>query len=182
MADKHSSEFKAKVALDAITQGRAVIEKIAQKYDVSEEEVRAWTAKMYNEAESIFGEETEFSPTGHEDSDFIAEDVYLSTDSEKFNYDVEYGVTKDDLNYKQLIFWSSLIVGLVIIMSVGLVYFAEFSLFDTQQRVSGASPASVAQELKTEQMQELNSFGVVDLEEGLYRIPIDSAINRIAID
>lgn len=176
MAEKYSAEFKAKVALEAITQGRVVLKEIAEKYDISEEDVKSWSAKLYEDAELIFGKEETETEHG---ADFLEESVLLSADNEKFYYDVEYGVTKDDLNFNKLIFWSSLIVGLVIIMSIGLVFFAEYSLFDTQKQVSQSSPASQANELKFEQMQELNSFGIVDPENGIYRIPIDSAINKM---
>jgi hypothetical protein len=36
--------------------------------------------------------------------------------------------------------------------------------------------------MKKEGQQQLESFGVVDLENGIYRIPIDSAINQMAAD
>lgn len=179
MAEKHSSEFKAKVALDAITQNQAVIEKVAQKYNISEEEVREWTATIYTDAVTLFRDDKELAA---QQASFVSEDAYITTDNENFHYDVSYGVTKDDINFNKLIFWSSVIVGLVIVMAIGLVYFAQFSLFDTQQKVSKISPASNAQILEAEQLEELNSFGVVDLENGIYRIPIDSAINKIATE
>ena len=35
-------------------------------------------------------------------------------------------------------------------------------------------------ELETSSTEQLNSFGVVNPDEGIYRIPIDSAITKIA--
>jgi hypothetical protein len=35
-------------------------------------------------------------------------------------------------------------------------------------------------QLNETSIQQLNSFGVVDMEEGIYSIPIDSAITKIA--
>lgn len=180
MAEKYSSEFKAKVALEVVSENRAVITKVAQKYDVPEEKVKEWTDKLYNDASHIFDDEQaeEFA----HGEDFASENVYISTDDARFHHDVDYGATKDDLNYKKIIFWSSFIVGLVIIMAIGLVYFAQFSLFDAQQKVSSISPASTSVELREKQNKKLNSYGVIDLENGIYKIPIDSAISKIAID
>ncbi len=181
MAEKYSSEFKAKVALEAVSENRAVLTKVAQKYDVPEEKVKEWTDKLYSDASHLFDDEPAAEEFAHGE-DFASENVYISTDDKKFHHAVDYGVTKDDLNYKKIIFWSSFIVGLVIIMAIGLVYFAQFSLFDARQKVSSISPASTSVELREKQNKKLNSYGVIDLENGIYKIPIDSAISKIAID
>lgn len=177
MSEKYSSEFKAKVALEAVAQGRSVIEKVAEKHGVADEQVIAWAAQLHDEAAQIFsGERTaEAQPSE-------GEDVDITTDDEEFALAVDHGVMSDNLNYSKLIFWSSLGTGLVIIFVIGLVYFSQYSLFESQKQVSAQSSYSEIQNLKTKQNQELNSFGVVDIEEGIYRIPIDSAISRIATD
>lgn len=177
MAEKYSSEFKAKVALEAVAQGRSVIEKVAEKHNVSEDQVIAWAAQLHEEAAKIFGAETAV-----EADDSLVEDVDITTEDEEFAYAVGHGVMSDTLNYKKLIFWSTLGTSLVIIFVIGLVYFSQYSLFEAQKQVSSQSSVSDYSELKAQQEQELNSFGVVDLEEGIYRIPIDSAISRIATD
>ncbi|WP_020401593.1 transposase [Gracilimonas tropica] len=176
MSDKFSSEFKAKIALEAVSQGKSVIKEIAEKYDVSEDQVIAWAAQLQDEASQIFTTEPAAS-----DED-LTEDVEISTDDEEFAVAVGHGVMSDTLNYSKLIFWSTLGTALVVIFVVGLIYFSQYSLFETQKEVSAQSTFSEVKELKAEQDQELNSFGVVDLEEGIYRIPIDSAISRIAVD
>jgi transposase-like protein len=176
MSEKYSSEFKAKVALEAVAQGRSVIEKIAQKHDVSEEDVIEWAAQLQDEASQIFTTETAQA------DEAVTEDVDITTENEEFAGAVEHGVMSDTLNYNKLIFWSTLGTALVIIFVIGLVYFSQYSLFEVQKQVSAQSGYSEVKELKAEQDQELNSFGVVDLEEGIYRIPIDSAISRIATD
>ncbi|MAL17471.1 MAG: hypothetical protein CL670_15225 [Balneola sp.] len=177
MSEKYSSEFKAKVALEAVSQGRSVIEKIAKKHDVSEEEIISWAAQLQDEASQIFTTEA----AGDSDHDLV-EHVDITTEDEEFAYAVGHGVMSDTLNYKKLIFWSTLGTSLVVIFVIGLVYFSQYSLFETQKQVSTNSTYSEIKELKAQQDQELNSFGVVDLEEGIYRIPIDSAISKIAQD
>lgn len=177
MSEKYSSEFKAKVALEAVAQGRSVIEKIAQKHDVDEDDVIEWAAQLQDEASKIFTTES----AAHADEAEV-EEVDITTEDEEFAGAVEHGVMSDSLNYNKLIFWSTLGTALVVIFVIGLVYFSQYSLFETQKQVSTQSTYSEIKELKAEQNQELNSFGVVDLEEGIYRIPIDSAISRIATD
>lgn len=177
MSDKYSSEFKAKIALEASSQARSVIKEIAEKYDVSEDQVIAWAAKLEDEAVKIFGTET-----AHHMDESVVEDVDISTDDAEFAAAVEHGVMSDTLNYRKLIFWTTLGTSLVIIFVIGLVYFSQYSLFETQKEVSANSTFSNIKDLKAQQDQVLNSYGVVDIEEGIYRIPIDSAISRIAID
>lgn len=176
MSENHSSEFKAKVALEAVTQGRSVIKEIAKKHGISEDEVIEWAAQLQDEASQVFTTEAAHG------SDSEVEDVDITTEDDEFAGAVEHGVMSDTLNYNKLIFWSTLGTTLVVIFVIGLVYFSQYSLFEAQKQVSTQSSYSEIQELKAEQNQELNSFGVVDLEEGIYRIPIDSAISRIATD
>lgn len=176
MPDKYSSEFKAKVALEAVSQGRSVIEKIAEKYDLSEEQVIAWAARLHDDASDIFATQAEYEeePQG--------EDVEITTEDESFAFAVGHGVMSDELNYGKLIFWSTLGTALVVIFVVGLVYFSQYSLFESQRNVSNQSVFSDVNDLYERQDEILNSFGIVDIEEGIYRIPIDSAINKIATD
>jgi len=177
MSDKYSSEFKAKVALEAVSQSRSVVQKIAEKHDVTEEEVISWAAQLNDEAANIFGTEAV-----HKADDNETEDVDIETEDEEFAYAVSHGVMSDTLNYGKLIFWSTLGTSLVIIFVIGLVYFSQYSLFEAQKEASSRITYSDYSALIAEQDQELNSFGVIDLEEGVYRIPIDSAISRIAVD
>ncbi|SMO44102.1 transposase [Gracilimonas mengyeensis] len=176
MSEKYSSEFKAKVALEAVSQGRTVIEKIAEKYDLSEDQVIAWTAQLHEDAARIFAAQS----AHEEESD--AEDVEIATEDDEFAVAVSQGVMSDELNYKKLIFWSSFGTALVIIFVIGLVFFSQYSLFEAQREVSNQTVFSDVNDLYERQEEELNSFGVVDIEEGIYRIPIDSAISKIAVD
>lgn len=177
MSKQYSSEFKAKVALEAVAQSRSVIQNIAEKHNVSEEEVIAWASQLNEEAAKLFGAETVQTVDTSE-----VEDVDITTEDEEFSAAVSHGVMSDNLNYGKLIFWSTLGTSLVIIFVIGLVYFSQYSLFEAQKEASSRVTYSDYGALVAEQKQELNSYGVVDLEEGIYRIPIDSAISRIAID
>lgn len=177
MSDKQSSEFKSKVAQEAASESQKVIQKIAAKYEVSEEEVIKWTSKYSDKGIGL-------SQTGsHSDSDEgSVEDVDISTEDEELASGVSHGVMSDNLNYGKLIFWSTVGTSLVVIFVVGIVFFSQYSLFEAQKEASLRVTYSDFSDLRAEQEQKLNTFGVVDLEDGIYRIPIDSAISRIAID
>lgn len=175
MSEKYSSEFKAKIALQAVNKDANEVKKIADEHGVSEKEVKDWVSQLVSGVSQLFPAEAPAEePQG--------EDVELSTEDEELASAVSKGVMSDDLNYRKLIFWSALGTSLVIIFVIGLVIFSQYSLFEAQQNVSNQTTFADVNELNANQRQELNSFGVVDIEEGIYRIPIDSAISRIASD
>lgn len=181
MSSNHSPEFKAKVALEAVSEQNKVFSEIAEKYGVSEEEVAVWSSQLAPNTVSIFsGAETHASSHSHTTS--IIEDVSLESDDEEFTYAVQHGVESDNLNYNRLFFWSGLGVAVVTVFIVALIFFAKFSYSNALQNVSETSSYVEITKLKADQNEELNSFGVVDLEKGIYRIPIEDAIDKIAID
>jgi transposase-like protein len=53
MRKKHSTEFKAKVALEAI-KGEQTIQEIAQKYEVHPNQVTTWKKQLLDNATSAF--------------------------------------------------------------------------------------------------------------------------------
>jgi len=53
MRKKHGTEFKAKVALEAI-RGEQTIQEIAQKYEVHPNQVTQWKRKLLDNATSVF--------------------------------------------------------------------------------------------------------------------------------
>jgi len=176
MSTKHSAEFKAQTALEAISLPLAEIEAFAQKKGTSKDEVLEWVAALKSKSANLFKDETD-SHSGHHAS---GENVNLETDNELLAAAVSHGVNDDKLNFNKLIFWSTFGTGLVIVIIYGLVQFAEASWFNAQNKAALNSNYSKIKELKAKDAEILNSFGVVDLENGTYRIPIDQAINNIA--
>lgn len=182
MSDKYSSDFKAKVALAAVASSREVIQEIAEKYNVSEEEIIEWASQLNKNAAAVLSTEV---PEAKEESHSHhaapeGEDVEIALDDEDTIFSIGSGVMSDEMNYSKLIFWSSFGTALVVIFVISLVYFSQYSLFEAQQEVSAESIYYDISELEREQTEILNSYGVVDPEQGIYRIPIDSAINKIA--
>lgn len=110
------------------------------------------------------------------------DDVTLETADTSFAGAVSHGVNDDTMNYSKLFIWSGLGIITVVVFVVALMFFAQYSFFNAQQNASVTSSYLEVTKLKADQTEELNSFGVVDLEKGIYRIPIDEAINKIAVD
>lgn len=110
------------------------------------------------------------------------DEVTLETIDSSFAVAVTHGVNDDDMDYGTLFFWSGLGIVTVIVFVVGLIFFAQFSFLNAQRTVSENSSYTEITEMRASQTEQLNSFGVVDLEDGVYHIPIDEAINNIAVD
>ena len=110
------------------------------------------------------------------------DDVTLETVDSSFAGAVNHGVNDDAMDYRTLFFWSGLGIATVIVFVIGLIFFAQFSFFNAQRTVSENSSYLEITEMRASQTEQLNSFGVVDLEDGVYHVPIDEAIKNIAID
>ncbi|HAH52238.1 MAG TPA: hypothetical protein DF712_20830 [Balneola sp.] len=177
MSTKHSAEFKAQTALEAIALPVGELEDFAKKKGVTKDEVIEWVTALKKNSANLFGEGAG-SHSGHHHAS--GENVNLETEDDILVAAVAHGVHNDDLNYNKLFFWTTFGTGLVIVIIYGLIQFAQASWFDAQNEASVNSQYSQIKELKAKDAETLNSYGVVDLENGTYRIPIDQAINKIA--
>ncbi|WP_234571329.1 transposase [Rhodohalobacter sp. 614A] len=159
-----TDEEKKQIALEAASGGEDAITKLSEKHGVSEEEIRNWIR------------ETDVSDVATVTKE---EDVSLEA-TEEFIESVNYGANFDRLNYKRLMFWSvfGIVMMLVIIQSIMFIHnYTESSATILR---SEQSQFYEIDEMKLNEQETLNSFGVVDAEAGIYRIPIDSAITQIA--
>lgn len=169
----HSPEFKAKVALEAISQRNDAFAVIAKKYDVSADDVEKWINELHNNAAEVFESAS---------SQGEVTDVEIQSDSDEFVNSVSYGAEGDGLDYSALFKWSGIGVVSVVVFIVALIFYSQFALDNAKENVNVTSAYYEIQQLNEEAETILNSFGVVDLEEGVYRIPIDEAINKLATD
>lgn len=177
MSNKHSAEFKAQVALEAINLPLGEVEDFAKKKGVTKDEVVEWVAALQKNSVNLFtgGDD---SHSGHHQ--VSGENVDLETEDEMLSAAVAHGVNDDELNYKKLFFWTTFGIGLVVFIIAALIPFAQTSLYDAQNEASINSGDSKIKEMKAKDRETLNTYGVVDLEKGVYRIPIEQAINNIA--
>ena len=177
MSTKHSAEFKAEVAIEALNLSTGDLDEFAKLKGVSTSQILEWVSLLKENSASIF-EDSQTSQAAHHHAS--GENVNLETEDEILVAAVAHGVHDDNLNYNKLFFWTTFGTGLVIVIVVGLIQFAEASWFNAQNEASINSEYSQIKELKAKDAETLNSYGVVDLENGTYRIPIDQAINKIA--
>jgi hypothetical protein len=96
-----------------------------------------------------------------------------------FAESVNYGVSPDSLNYGKL--FGLVFVGIIVV--VGLVFTAKtmFNYFSFQASQKAAVNAVFydLEDLTQKHQQTLTTFGVVDEQAGIYRVPVDSAITLI---
>jgi hypothetical protein len=159
-------EEKTKIALEAASGDRGKMINLAEKHGVTVEKIEEWIR------------ETGVSNVTTTDAD--DEESLSIVATEDFAKDYEFGATPDNLNYSRLFFWS--IFGTVVIL---LFIVAVFNVYDytydgVNQQNAETSLYYDIDQLEASSKEQLNSFGVVNPEEGIYSIPIDSAITRIA--
>ncbi len=174
MSSKHSAEFKAKVALEAVSEQNNIYAEIAKKYEISISEVSTWVSELKENATNVFDD----SPM----ESSLVEDVSIESDNSDFVQAVNHGVNADTMDYGKIFFWSGLGIATVVVFVVALMFFAQFSFSNALRNASESSTYLEITKLEADQNEQLNSFGVVDLEDGVYHIPIDEAINKVAVD
>lgn len=157
-----TDEEKNSIALKAVSGGDEAVKELSKKHDVSEEEIRNWIR------------ETGVKPVKEKE-----EEVSLDA-SENFIASVNYGANFDNLNYKRLTFWSIFGIAVIVIFVQSIMFIHDYTKSSAVQLRSEQSQFYNIDELKQNDQETLNSFGVVNAEEGIYRIPIDSAITQIA--
>lgn len=109
-------------------------------------------------------------------------DVNIESDNDEFVTAVQHGVEDEGLNLPSIFKWSGIGVAIVAAFIVILMFYAQFAIENAANSAGTTSTASLAKELKQEAETILSTYGVVDAEAGIYRIPIDEAINKIAVD
>ncbi|MEX2396096.1 MAG: hypothetical protein WD491_03680 [Balneolales bacterium] len=93
-----------------------------------------------------------------------------------FDEAVSYGAMYDKLNIKNLTFWTVMGIGVLLIVVMGVISLYNYNKFQFQQSASIESEFPEYQRIQNMNMLQLNTYGVVDEETGVYRIPVDSAI------
>lgn len=164
----YTSEEKAKIALEASSANEKELREIAESHDISVDELKRWIHET--------GVSDVTSPDADED------DKISLVASSDFADDFDYGATFDNLDYKTLFFWSAFGTSIIGLFVVAIFFIFVYTFQGMEQQSSERSLYYDVHEKNEQEQLQLNSFGVVDLEEGIYRIPIDSAISQIAED
>lgn len=167
--NKLRAEEKSRIVEEAISGGKENIKTTAEKYDIDVELLETWV----REKDVTYV----FTPEHLDDEQSV--DLEVTDD---FARDYEYGATPDILNYPRLIFWSIFGTSVILLMIVSIVYIHDFTFQRFGQQQSSESIYYNIGEMQERDQVKLDSYGVVDLEAGIYRIPIDSAITKMAVD
>ena len=154
---------KLKIANSAALGGEKAVKALASEHNISEDEIRGWVRDL--KAGNVT------------DDDEVTLDV-----TDEFAESVAFGATFDKLNYSPLTFWSVFGTSAILIIIVSVMFMYDFTFTSATQERSEQSIYYDIEELKRSDQLILDSFGVVDPDEGIYRIPIDSAITIIATD
>ena len=183
MSSKNSAEFKAKVALEALAHNIGELHDLAGKYHVTENEIISWVDQLKDNASIIFTDKEEATATAAvTSSEGVYENYTLPAQDQNFQDDFSRGVSDDRLNLKRITKWfvgGALVILIAIIL---LVQFAHYAVSNAQNKVSEASQFQEITNLNKEQNEILHNFGVIDADKGIYHIPIDKAIEKVAID
>lgn len=172
----YSIEFKTTVAMKAIELGKKNLDRLSEKYEVPVSTILTW-AVQYEKNPDRFQAEYVSSASAAESG--VAENVDVEVSDGTIAESMSYGVMPDHLNIRRMLFWSFLGIALVLIFIISLREMFNYSQAVARESASESTEFYQVNRLKQEARETLNSFGVVDLENGIYRIPIDSAINEI---
>lgn len=172
---KYSAEFKTRIAKEAIEQDKQNLDRLSEKHEVPVSTILTWIVQLEKNPESAFKESEKTVPEKQQN---VEKEVDLEVADEELSASIQHGVMYDKLNIRRLAFWSILGIVLVLLFVQALIEMYQYNRDISQEAASSTEFYQVNQQNK-EATETLNSFGVVDLENGIYRIPIDSAINEI---
>jgi hypothetical protein len=105
------------------------------------------------------------------------EEMQLSGASDAFTLSVEKGVMEDTLNIKMLTFWSIITITFMLVMAYSGYRIYKFYGFQSRAEQAVSTDYKELRLKRAADAQHLNSYGMIDGEAGVYRIPIDAAIN-----
>jgi hypothetical protein len=157
-----TEEEKAAIALKAVSGDEETIRNLADEHGVSVDDIQSWIR------------ETGVTPVNTSDDDEVTIEA-----SEEYAQTLEYGASFDMPNYKRIVFWSAFGSAVVLLIIVSIFYVHNYTASSAADVSAQTSQFYEIEQMKERDQATLNSFGVVDPEEGIYRIPIDRAISSI---
>lgn len=101
---------------------------------------------------------------------------------EELRKELELGVVEDKLNDGNLFFLFT--AGVILVVVLVFAAFQMYRYFDFKASYKAALAATYPEitNLKATHQRELTTVGVIDAENGIYRIPVDSAFTLILND
>jgi len=117
-----------------------------------------------------------------EDSSSDIINASIESDNEFFITSVNHGVETERLNIGSITKWSAIGVITVVVFIVALIFFSQFAYNSAGDNVNTTSSYYEIEKLVQDADEQLNTYGILDGKSGIYRIPIDEAINKMATD
>lgn len=105
------------------------------------------------------------------------EEMQLSGAADDFVIAVEKGVMDDALDIKMLTFWSLITVIFMAAMIYGGYRIYKFWGFQSRMEQAISTEYKELHQKRAADAQHLSTYGMVDGEAGVYRIPLESAID-----
>ncbi|MEX0928744.1 MAG: hypothetical protein WD266_06815 [Balneolales bacterium] len=93
-----------------------------------------------------------------------------------FDEAADHGAMYDKLNIRNISFWTVLGLSVLVVVISGVIALYNYNKFRFQESASIQSEFAEFQEIRVNNLARLNTHGIVDQQEGIYHISIDSAI------
>ena len=109
-------------------------------------------------------------------------DASVETSDQELSNAITIGVNDDIMDFKQLIFWSGLGVGIVTAVVVVWIFASQMFFEQSKANATATSTYYAIDKLYEDANNHIQSYGVLDAEKGVYHIPIEAAIEKITTD
>lgn len=107
-------------------------------------------------------------------------DASVETSDQELSNAITIGVNDDIMDFKKLIFWSGLGVGIVASLVVIWIFASQMFFEQSKANATATSTYYAIEKLTEDANNHIQSYGVLDAEKGVYHMPIDAAIEKIA--
>ena len=109
-------------------------------------------------------------------------DASIETSDQELANAITLGVNDDIMDFKKLIFWSGLGVGIVATVVVIWIFASQVFFEQSKANATATSTYYSIDKLTEDANNHIHSYGVLDAEDRVYHMPIDAAIEKIATD
>lgn len=92
------------------------------------------------------------------------------------------GVEKDELSLSKIIAWALAMIVVIAGFFIVLPYSFNIATSIKQNELSTNVEYYMIKELRQKDATSISTFGIVDKEAGIYRVPVDSVINMMATE
>ena len=168
--NSYTLDEKTRICLEASSGDEKSLQDTLDKYEIDGETLKRWMQETGIRADTDSGSDPSSSSP--------YETVTVDMDDETAE-STRFGASYDRLNYKRLTFWAFFGSAVILVMILSIIFIYEFSFSGMNDRQSVQNNYVDIQELQTKDAERLGSFGIVDLDNGIYHVPVDSVINQM---